>query len=434
MVCGGKLTYLGGNTWVRGQTYIDDNKWHLVAVVHNTSNDVRLYVDGRFDNNFPTNLSGAPDAPLRIIGGTFDGLIDEVRIYMRALSEEEIKTLYKTKFRYDYGDIRFTDSDGSTLLNYYQGGEDAFWVKVPFIQANSQKTIYVYYGNPSATSLSSVSNTFIPNSIYVMSGSCTNSTYCGYMDNHAEANVIRGYPANICTKYVDKIYWGSVCDNSGPGAGVRDQFYSRFRFLFLPDVSGTWYFAVDSDDGSEIITNPKDLVIPSGEYVIATWYGAHGWCNCQNYNGSLTLTSNQPIWLDYIQEEWGGGEAAVVWVKKPGGNWVNLNTSNFPNQIFARKYTSPEPTVSISSEENITINLFSSGNPSASMGSQFTATIYLKNGTKIKKDFSLENNCNLGKDCVLGKSMINLSLNVAIDKIDVCSKACSLICSEFKPS
>jgi hypothetical protein len=263
------------------------------------------------------------------------------------------------KMRSDCGDIRFTDSDGTTLLNYWlesgcNTASTRIWVKVPSIPASSTKTIYVYYGNPSATSASSVQNTFIPNSIYVMSGSCSDSTNCGYMDNHAEADSIRGYAANICTNYVDKIYWGSVCDSGSPGGSVRDYFYSRFRFLFVPDVSGTWYFAVDSDDGSEIVKSNADMYGGIHEHsVIATWYGAHGWCNCQSYNGGIFLAANQGVWLDYIQAEWGGAEAAVVWVLKPGGSWNNLNTTNYPNQIFGRKYTSPEPTTSVGTEEGV---------------------------------------------------------------------------------
>jgi hypothetical protein len=63
------------------------------------------------------------------------------------------------KMRNDCGDIRFTDTDGQTLLNYWlESGcnttNTRIWVKVPSIPANSTKTIYVYYGNPSATSAS----------------------------------------------------------------------------------------------------------------------------------------------------------------------------------------------------------------------------------------------------------------------------------------
>ncbi|MEM5881933.1 MAG: DUF2341 domain-containing protein [Candidatus Aenigmatarchaeota archaeon] len=70
------------------------------------------------------------------------------------------------KMRNDCGDIRFIDSDGSILLNYWiESGcnttNTRIWVKVPNIPANSQKTIYLYYGNPSATSMSNGTSTFI---------------------------------------------------------------------------------------------------------------------------------------------------------------------------------------------------------------------------------------------------------------------------------
>jgi hypothetical protein len=118
------------------------------------------------------------------------------------------------------------------------------------------------------------------------------------------------------------------------------------------------------------------------------------------------------------------------------GTYVYLDYIEVRN-LKVRKYTSPEPVANVGNEENITnitISLLSSGNPSASLGNQFTSIIYLTNGTIIQKDFSLENNCNLGKDCILGKSTISLNSNVAIDKIRVCSKACSLICNEIKVS
>jgi hypothetical protein len=70
------------------------------------------------------------------------------------------------KMRSDGGDIRFTDSDGTTLLNYWiesgiNSASTKIWVKVPSIPGNSTKTIYVYYGNSSATSLSDGDNTFL---------------------------------------------------------------------------------------------------------------------------------------------------------------------------------------------------------------------------------------------------------------------------------
>jgi len=68
------------------------------------------------------------------------------------------------KLRSDGGDIRFTDSDGTTLLNYWiesgiNTSTTVIWVKVPSILAGS-KTIYFYYGNPQATSQSNGVNVF----------------------------------------------------------------------------------------------------------------------------------------------------------------------------------------------------------------------------------------------------------------------------------
>jgi hypothetical protein len=70
------------------------------------------------------------------------------------------------KMRSDCGDIRFTDTDGTTQLSYWiepntcNTQNTKIWVKVPLIPGGSTKMIYVYYGNPSATSVSSSAAVF----------------------------------------------------------------------------------------------------------------------------------------------------------------------------------------------------------------------------------------------------------------------------------
>jgi hypothetical protein len=348
-----------GTTEVISSRVITDGQWHFV-VCQRVGNEFRIYIDGVLDASQTFAHTSVDNTASLAIGEEanynrqwFNGIIDEVRIYNRALSDAEIQALYQAKARLDYEDIRFTDSDGSTLLNYWQEADGRFWIKVPSIPASSTKTIYVYYGNPSATSMSSVQNTFIANSIYVMSGSCTDSTNCGGMDNHAEADAIRGYAANICTKYVDRIDWGSPCDNSAFNSNVRNYFYARFRFLFLPDVSGTWTFGTDSDDGSELIKSNADMYGGIHEHtVITSWYGLHGVANSlTSRTGTISLVAGQAIWMEYLYEEWTGNEGGRAGAQKPAGSMLILNTANFPNRIFARKYTSPEPTTSVGTEE-----------------------------------------------------------------------------------
>ncbi|MDD3145960.1 MAG: DUF2341 domain-containing protein [Candidatus Riflebacteria bacterium] len=61
------------------------------------------------------------------------------------------------KMQADCDDIRFRDSDSQTGLSYWleSGANTAntiIWVKIPSLTANTPKTIYLYYGDPTATS------------------------------------------------------------------------------------------------------------------------------------------------------------------------------------------------------------------------------------------------------------------------------------------
>ena len=68
--------------------------------------------------------------------------------------------------RTDFGDVRFTSDDGITEIPYWMeekvdGDYAIFWVKVPSIPASPDTvTIYIYYGNPSATTTSNGEATF----------------------------------------------------------------------------------------------------------------------------------------------------------------------------------------------------------------------------------------------------------------------------------
>ena len=73
---------------------------------------------------------------------------------------------YDPDMQPDFDDIRFTDSDGSTLINHWLESKTdsisaTFWVEVPDIPTSSTKIIYMYYGNPRANSTSDGDATFI---------------------------------------------------------------------------------------------------------------------------------------------------------------------------------------------------------------------------------------------------------------------------------
>lgn len=67
----------------------------------------------------------------------------------------------------DYDDIRFTSSDGTTLIDHWlesktNSSTADFWVEVPSIPASPDSTtIYMYYGNSGASTASNGTNTFV---------------------------------------------------------------------------------------------------------------------------------------------------------------------------------------------------------------------------------------------------------------------------------
>ncbi len=73
---------------------------------------------------------------------------------------------FPTNVRSDGADIRFTDSNGNDLSYWIESWEYAernakIWVKVTSISAGASTIIRMYYGNPSAASVSSGSSTFV---------------------------------------------------------------------------------------------------------------------------------------------------------------------------------------------------------------------------------------------------------------------------------
>ncbi|MBE0534933.1 MAG: right-handed parallel beta-helix repeat-containing protein [Phycisphaerae bacterium] len=99
---GSSIAYVvyGGRVVNSASNVIALNQWQHVAVVYDkAANMVRFYVDGQAAGtaDYTTPPPAAPDRPL-VIGirefnktRGFDGLIDEVRVYNKALTAEEIK-------------------------------------------------------------------------------------------------------------------------------------------------------------------------------------------------------------------------------------------------------------------------------------------------------------------------------------------------------
>ncbi|MCS7092643.1 MAG: DUF2341 domain-containing protein [Patescibacteria group bacterium] len=90
--------------------------------------------------------------------------------YQVMVTIDTASLISQSKMKSNCDDIRFLDSNNSTNLNYWieTGNSNScnstntrIWVKIPNINANSRKTIYMYYGDNSLAAGSSGEDTFI---------------------------------------------------------------------------------------------------------------------------------------------------------------------------------------------------------------------------------------------------------------------------------
>jgi hypothetical protein len=86
--------------YLNGRAAVDSGQWHNVVCIYD-GQTMSIYVDGKLDVSRPrTGLIGTNDFPvcigenIELTGRCFHGLIDDVRIYNYALSEDEVAELY----------------------------------------------------------------------------------------------------------------------------------------------------------------------------------------------------------------------------------------------------------------------------------------------------------------------------------------------------
>ncbi len=91
------------SVWSNGQISVGANQWHHVVGVYD-GQQYRTYIDGKLDisqpwaggittNDYPVCIG----ENIELTGRCFNGLIDDVRIYNYALSEDQITELYENK-------------------------------------------------------------------------------------------------------------------------------------------------------------------------------------------------------------------------------------------------------------------------------------------------------------------------------------------------
>jgi len=281
------------------------------------------------------------------------------------------------KMRSDCGDIRFTDSDGSTLLSYWlesgcNSTSTKLWVKVPSIPASSTKAIYLYYGNPSATSKSNGFQTFIRFDDFE-NGLSSTWDYVYYVE------VINGKAVLGRTYGWAELLWYDI----QPPYAIRSLANSTGAYhKHLPYIIGNphqtmvgcefcssskYAFRVTDIGGNQLYCSASTFSF--GEYILVDAFVPNSSTTIFYINGTYGVTLNYEL----------GSRQKIGYSKATTPDNTETITSEY---IFIRNYSSPEPTYSIGEEEKREVSIPSMPNIEQTILS-LTVPLILSIGTLI---------------------------------------------------
>jgi hypothetical protein len=278
-----------------------------------------------------------------------------LRDYQILVALDTASLISAGKMRSDCGDIRLADSDGTTLLSYWiepntcNTNATRIWVKVPSIPANTTKTIYMYYGNPTASTASDAEAVFTESGTFFHSRySSTDPDSLGEALNaYSQAQDRAGYCYALIPDYT------SVSNQrctAGSGSNRNIAFW--VEAVFYVDTPGVWEFRLGPDYGRGGGLYVDNVALDE-KWTSDLWWGDN-WNSPSVLKGSIKLDVGWHKLFTIGFEDCCGGDHALQF-KKPGEDWTSWSISNL--NIKSRKYIIPEPIISIGMEKvNCTIS------------------------------------------------------------------------------
>jgi hypothetical protein len=274
-----------------------------------------------------------------------------------------ITIAYDSDMQADFDDLRFTSSDGSTLLPYWiESKTDSttakVWVKVSTISASATTTIYMYYGNSSAVSASDGTSTFAFFDDF--NGSSLDTTK--WTDTTSSG--IRTFANSLMSVYISGTSdWNTITAKTDTnnatvvtGAKLRSNAATAIDCDARVGIKTT-----GNSVGAKIAlhANPSLYIVPLNESVawgtnlqtfsLGTWY-------------TLELRHDYSSTFYYRVGQSGAWNS---WAINPAGTHISLSVLGFSSGIansdfdwiYQRKYTATEPTVGSFGTETSTINI-----------------------------------------------------------------------------
>jgi hypothetical protein len=267
------------------------------------------------------------------------------------------------KMRSDCGDIRFTDSDGLTLINYWiesgiNSSNTNVWVKVSFIPASSTITIYMYYGNPGAPSVSNISGVLEAtytkiNVAYEWETRISTTDVANGDDAGSWQGITFDFP--FWREFKTRVY---VCSN---GFGVFDPTVSTNDYSnSLTELQQRWKIApfwddLRTDTNGGIVTNAGVYVDKYSDHFVITWettrYGASG----DSIKFQAILYRNGDVRFNIDNATNFNSFTPTLGISKGNSvNYIDITNERTTGKswlFLLRKYTPNEPTSMVGSGE-----------------------------------------------------------------------------------
>ena len=191
----------------------------------------------------------------------------------------------------DFGDIRFTSSDGITPLSYWtQEKVDSnyaiFWVKIAANLTTSSATIYMYYGKSDATTTSSGDNTFIffddfPGSSYdTLKWNLTQGTSPTVANSEVKLTgkssgraILEGRTSFSINKALySKARWSSTTASSAHFSSLRARMNWNYRAGDIWGSGSAGGFDLETRTPSGYLQTPGTVTTPTSSHVYdVTW-------------------------------------------------------------------------------------------------------------------------------------------------------------------
>ena len=265
-----------------------------------------------------------------------------------------------TKVQSNGGDIRFTASDGVTLLPYWieswnAGSSSAsLWVKVPSIPA-AGATVYLYYGNSSATSAANGFNTFdffddfssgsIDTTKWTVGGGSW-TVVTDTLPNGLSGSVLQGttnipnnellysssytgtdYILEASGKLISGREWGLGARLNGP-----TNLYSSNLYADLDTTNNLYVYKWLNNNGSNWATQLGSVAV--GTVNLNTWYKV----SMAVHSSLIDVSVNGVAWEHTSDAQFSSGGVAIF-----GGENMVAHFSS----VRSRKYAATVPTTTI---------------------------------------------------------------------------------------